>query len=267
MTKLLYGTTNPLEFEHMQMCLSGLPIELISLSDLEIIVPTTFVDGLTPLQKARKRARIYFETTGMPVFCCDSSPLISEECVTDQTAICLILSEGVYFEQLGGDIRRFMEQAVMPLQLGLLTEAMAKEVCKWRYDGLYAVYNLSDWEVVVANSWSLSSADEREDYFQAIMIADKIIGFGRIQPTPEGVVLGIGLDPILCGKGYGRKAMSLLVSEAIRRYPDQKIILEVRRFNERAIKCYEALGFRRTARYKKETVNGFVDYDLMTLEF
>lgn len=280
MTKMLYCTTNPSKLKYMQQLLAELPVEIIGLNDLHLDISLETADALSPVENARRLAHVYLRTSGMPVIY-----YASGKNKGDNNAICLVFSEGVYFEkELASELcetfdpktsdtaavqsfKRFVEQAMTPLYLSPLTETMARDVCKWRYDGLYAVYNLSDWEVIVANSWELSSADAREDYFQAIMYMDALIGFGRIQPTPDGVVIGIGLDPEQCGKGYGRKAMSLLVAEAIQRHPNQRIMLEVRRFNKRAINCYNTIGFKTIASYKKETVNGFVDYDQMTLEF
>jgi RimJ/RimL family protein N-acetyltransferase len=151
------------------------------------------------------------------------------------------------------------------IQLNPLTEEMAIEVCKWRYEGLYAVYNLSDWEVVVSNCWSLSSEDERSEYFQSLILDGEIIGFGRIQVIEGVSCLGIGIKPDECGKGYGTKSMALLIEEAKRREPDLPIGLEVRQFNSRAKKCYEKIGFVTQKQYMKETVEGFVSYFYMQL--
>lgn len=45
--------------------------------------------------------------------------------------------------------------------LNKLTEEEAKEICSWRYSGLYAIYNFSDWEVVKENAWDLAVEDKR----------------------------------------------------------------------------------------------------------
>ena len=152
------------------------------------------------------------------------------------------------------------------VHLESLSETMAREICTWRYDGLYSVYNLSDWEVVVSNCWELSSEVAREEYFVSIFLVDELIGFGRIQEFEDKVSLGIGLKPNLCGKGYGKTAMALLIEEAKCRYPNEEIGLEVRTFNERAKKCYQQLGFVTRRTYMKETISGFVAFEYMSLE-
>lgn len=152
------------------------------------------------------------------------------------------------------------------MELKALNEAEAREVCTWRYEGIYSVYNLSDWEVVVQNCWSLADEETRNDYFVSIWDDQSLIGFGRIEPVNDVVQLGIGLKPELCGKGLGARAMMCLLNEARRRYPDQAIGLEVRRFNKRAIKCYESIGFKRASAYMKETLHGFIAYQSMHWE-
>lgn len=161
--------------------------------------------------------------------------------------------------------KNFFQHALTPIRLGILTESMAKEVCKWRYEGLYSVYNLSEWEVVVSNCWELASEVARNEYFVSMLLENDLIGFGRIQMFDDKVSLGIGLKPDICGKGYGQKAMQLLVKEAKRRYPNTEIGLDVRKFNERAKKCYENLGFVTERRYMKETIQGYIAYEYMRL--
>ncbi len=172
--------------------------------------------------------------------------------------------DNLYCEDKG--FKKFFQRALAPIQLGTLNESMAKEVCKWRYQGLYSIYNLSDWEVVVSNCWALASESERDEFFLSICKEEDLIGFGRIHCSDNKVMLGIGLKPEVCGEGYGYKAMSLLIKEAKKRHPNTEIGLEVRRFNERAKKCYESVGFTVQRRYMKESIEGFLDYEYMKLE-
>ncbi len=146
------------------------------------------------------------------------------------------------------------------------TESMAKEVCTWHYEGVYAVYDLADWDVIVQNCWSLADEEDREAYFLGFEELGNLIGFGRIQPEGDHVTLGIGLRPDYCGKGFGVRYMKELLQEAIRRYPDKQITLEVRHFNKRAIRCYEKVGFVSVQKYMKETLHGFIAYDYMVYE-
>ncbi len=90
-----------------------------------------------------------------------------------------------------------------------------------------------------------------------------MIGFGRIQRVEDLIVLGVGLKPEYCGKGLGLPVMETLTAKAEALYPNEIISLEVRRFNERAIKCYEKAGFKIVDKYMKETMDGYVPFALM----
>ncbi|MEC9489102.1 MAG: GNAT family N-acetyltransferase [Halanaerobium sp.] len=142
------------------------------------------------------------------------------------------------------------------MKLGELSEEDAREICTWRYPGKYSIYNLSDWDTVVRKGWDLAQPEKRSREFVAILLEGHLLGYGRIKKERNIVFLGIGLRPGRCSKGYGKKAMKLLVEEAGRRYPGCQVALEVRTFNLRAISCYQDVGFAIKDRYQKDTLNG-----------
>ena len=55
---------------------------------------------------------------------------------------------------------------------------------------------------------------------------------------------GIGVNPDCCGKGYGQQMtrMAWEISQTL--FPGKPMYLEVRTWNQRAIRCYEKAGFR-----------------------
>lgn len=140
-----------------------------------------------------------------------------------------------------------------------LSEDYAKEICCWKYDGEYSIYNFSDWDIVIKNKWDVSIKDKRELEFIAILLNDELVAYGRISEKEYKAVIGIGLKPSYCGKGHGKDIMKLLVQECIRRFPRSPITLEVRSFNKRAINCYRSVGFEIIGKYKKNTFDGSVD--------
>ncbi|PAB56001.1 GNAT family N-acetyltransferase [Anaeromicrobium sediminis] len=140
--------------------------------------------------------------------------------------------------------------------LTVLNEDYAKEICSWRYEGDYSVYDFSDWNVVVENRWDLSIKDKREAEFLAILLNNELIAYGRIVLYEEKAVIGVGLKPSWCGQGYGRKVMEVLIEESKKRLPNYTIGLEVRSFNKRAINCYKSIGFEIKNKYIKNTFKG-----------
>ncbi|WFA08781.1 GNAT family N-acetyltransferase [Tissierella sp. Yu-01] len=134
-----------------------------------------------------------------------------------------------------------------------LSEDYAKEICSWIYEGEYSIYNFSDWDTVVKNGWDLSLEKTRRLEFVTILLNKGLVAYGRISLNEDKVYIGIGIKPSLCGKGYGKKIMKLLVEECEKRFPDKTVALEVRSFNDRAINCYKKVGFEIKQKYTRKT--------------
>ncbi|MBU5425547.1 GNAT family N-acetyltransferase [Tissierella pigra] len=140
-----------------------------------------------------------------------------------------------------------------------LSEEQAKEICSWKYEEKYSIYNFSDWETVVKNRWELSIEEKRKSEFVSIVLNSKLISYGRISLKDDKVYIGIGLKPCCCGKGYGKDIMKLLIEECKRKFPNNRIALEVRSFNKRAINCYINVGFKIKDKYIKKTFDDSED--------
>ena len=41
------------------------------------------------------------------------------------------------------------------LNLTKFTESHAREICNWKYDGEYSVYNYPDWDTALKNNYSI----------------------------------------------------------------------------------------------------------------
>lgn len=143
--------------------------------------------------------------------------------------------------------------------LEILSEEDAKDICNWKYEGEYSVYNFSDWETVVKRGWDLSIKESRESEFIAVMLDNQLIAYGRISMLNRRVMIGIGLKPSHCGQGHGKFIMNLLIAEASKRFPGLAIALQVRNFNQRAIKCYKKVGFDIKDKYVINSFNGIED--------
>lgn len=143
--------------------------------------------------------------------------------------------------------------------LKILSEDDAREVCTWRYKGDYSIYNFSDWKIVVKNGWDLAIKEKREKEFLSVTLDNKLIAYGRISEKENKVFLGIGIKPKFCGKGHGEVIMDLLIQESFRRHLVNSIVLEVRSFNRRALKCYKKVGFEVQDKYIKKTFSGEED--------
>ena len=89
-------------------------------------------------------------------------------------------------------------------------------------------------------------ADEDKAWF-VIEVAGTVIGDLNLhhRDRRSGVsAFGIGIyDPEYLGQGYGREAIGLMLDWAFRIQNYQKIWLDTWATNQRAIRCYLALGF------------------------
>ena len=94
--KLLYGTTNQAKYNLMKDILEELAIDLISLKDLDIVLPTIDESGNDPLENAKIKATAYYQAIGMPVFSCDSGLYI--EGMDDSR------QPGVHIRRVGGKV-------------------------------------------------------------------------------------------------------------------------------------------------------------------
>ena len=91
-----------------------------------------------------------------------------------------------------------------------------------------------------------------------------ITGFINIMKRADRVELGLGIKPEFCGRHLGHDFVLLAVDEAKRAYPGESIVLKVRPFNKRAIKCYLNSGFELTETYYETKAHIAGEMCLMT---
>lgn len=69
-------------------------------------------------------------------------------------------------------------------------------------------------------------------------------------------VLGIFIvDELYRNKGIGKAAIEQIIQTDLQHMHTNKILLRVREENERATRCYKAVGFTENQRYKKDNLN------------
>lgn len=72
MTRIVIATRNKGKVREMQNAFSDLPVELISLADIDGDIPEAVEDGVTFMENSLKKARHYQEMTGMACLADDS---------------------------------------------------------------------------------------------------------------------------------------------------------------------------------------------------
>lgn len=143
----------------------------------------------------------------------------------------------------------------MNLRLVPMAERAVWLIRTWRYPAPYNVYNVSADEAI----------DEFLDgsYYAAENDSGELIGFfcfGASARVPAGhfagcydadaLDIGLGLRPDLNGQGLGRGFMQAGLDFAASNLGADCLRLSVMRFNRRAIRLYQNLGFVHTCQFR-----------------
>ncbi len=147
------------------------------------------------------------------------------------------------------------------------TEELAKEITTWRYEEEYEIYNLPSWDEIINKQISLCKKEKRKNFIGYLNEEKNLIGFVNLVDEGDSVFLGIGVKPEYCGVGIGKQIIKMALDECSKRYENKPIILEVRSWNKRAIKCYESQGFKIVKIKKQETYAGFGEFFVMKYEY
>ena len=146
------------------------------------------------------------------------------------------------------------------------TEKVAKEITTWRYQGDYDIYNLPSWDEVIKKQISLCKKEKRDNFIGYLNEENELIGFVNLVDEEESIFFGIGVKPNYCGLGIGKQIMKMGLDECKNRYKNKPIVLEVRTWNKRAIKCYESQGFKIVDTKKQKTHLGEGEFFVMRYE-
>ncbi len=134
----------------------------------------------------------------------------------------------------------------------------AKQICSWKYATPYNVYDYMTYEEAVRKQAAITQIPKADNYL-CFWDNETLVAYTSIASEEDKVYIGIGIAPQFCGQGLGAFYLDKTVLEAQKRYPDKEIWVQVRSWNERAIKCYESGGFKES--YKKTIKDRFSNYE------
>lgn len=154
-----------------------------------------------------------------------------------------------------------------------MTEAAARSILTWRYDGPYAVYNIQGDEKTVLGEL----LDTRSPHFAAYDQRGALAGFFSFGTSAEVgaepaepalfsgnrlLSVGLGLRPDLTGqeRGIGLEFVNAVLDFARERYAPAAFRLFVLTFNQRAIRVYERAGFERIGVRPVRNMHGEHDF-------
>jgi len=111
-------------------------------------------------------------------------------------------------------------------------------------------------------------ADEDKAWF-VIEVSGTIIGDLSLHHRDRRSrvsAFGIGIyDPAYLGQGYGREAIGLMLDWAFRVQNYERIWLDTWATNERAIRCYRALGFVEEGRMRRQLFADGQSIDMLVM--
>ncbi|MNW32272.1 hypothetical protein D3C74_92130 [compost metagenome] len=151
---------------------------------------------------------------------------------------------------------------VLPME-----EAHGAIISSWKYTPPYDIYGWLPWEQMKALEIEFGNPELRQAQYAVVFNATgTLCGFVQFFPMVGVTRLGLGMLPDLCGHGQGKNFVTAIVNEAIRRNPTNEIDLEVLIWNERAIRAYQAAGFRITDTYERQTPEGMKPFHCMVYQ-
>ena len=113
-------------------------------------------------------------------------------------------------------------------------------ITEWKYAGEYSVYNAEPYEEQKKKGFGFANP---QNHFYSFYDEKKLIGFINLYEEKTEVFFGIGVKPEECGKGYGSQMTETACKISRRLFPGKPLYLEVRTWNQRAVRCYEKAGF------------------------
>ena len=113
-------------------------------------------------------------------------------------------------------------------------------ITEWKYEGEYSVYNAEPYEEQKKKGFGFANP---QNHFYSFYDEKKLIGFINLYEEKTEVFFGIGVKPEECGKGYGSQMTEIACKISRELFPGKPLYLEVRTWNQRAVRCYEKAGF------------------------
>ena len=144
-----------------------------------------------------------------------------------------------------------------------MTQQQAETIAwTWRYEGAYAFYNMD----ADADDLALFLDETaRGATTFSIVDGDRLVGFVVIDVQDAHTVdIGLGKHPDLTGNGTGKAFVTSILDFIATTYGPRTITLAVATFNERAIRAYEACGFRRGTVFQQATNGSVYSFVSMT---
>lgn len=129
----------------------------------------------------------------------------------------------------------------MKLEFRVPVKSDIEDILTWKYDGIYSFYDNSIQKEKI--EWIESFIDS-DDNFSIYNEQNELVGNCSFYYIEEFFCLGVQMRPELTGKGFGTEFVRAIINFGEKKYNLSYIDLTVAKFNKRAIKVYEKVGFK-----------------------
>ena len=120
---------------------------------------------------------------------------------------------------------------------------------EWGYheDSLLMDYNFPSMNDSELHGWyNIKTFGRSKEYYGVTNREGKLVGYmgiKNIKKIKKEATLGIVFDPNHINKGYGTEAITTYLNYYFNEMKMKTLLLEVAKFNKRALRCYEKSGF------------------------
>ncbi len=135
-----------------------------------------------------------------------------------------------------------------------MTVEAAKQICSWRYEPPYDVYDYLTYEAAFNEQAAITKIEKADNYI-CFWNNGTLVAYTSIISKEHKINIGIGIAPQFCGQGMGETFLNQTILECKRRYSRKEIWVQARLWNERAIKCYLKCGF--VEKYRDTIIDRF----------
>lgn len=152
----------------------------------------------------------------------------------------------------------------MKFEVRRATISDAKEMANWEYEGEYSFYNNNIQKE--KTEWILTFPESDND-FSVYNENNELMGNCTFYYIEEFFCVGVQMRPDITGKGFGTEFVKAVLDFGKEKYNLSFIDLTVAKFNKRAIKVYERLGFEIIEEFVNTIRGNDYDFLAMRLEF
>jgi GNAT superfamily N-acetyltransferase len=148
----------------------------------------------------------------------------------------------------------------------------AEEISNWQYEAPYSMYGMGGSkecveELLDSSSYLVKNEDDNIVGFYCFKEAAQVPAGNLYRAYEDNnfIDIGLGMNPELCGKGNGYKFAASEVKFAKALFGTEKLRLTVAEFNERAIKLYKKIGFKKVMEFNRTNEQGTTRFNVMEL--